>query len=326
MNADSAIRGPHPLLVTPWTEDGRLDAEVLVREAEYVANCGVTGLIWPTAGEVLWNLSAEEYEAGLRALAEWGAGRAGIRVVAVCPGRDSAEALARARVAQRLADETGARMGLLARMPDDAADQAAIEAHYRALAGVVRMPVIIQTFNDGKSPQPDVEVLVRLARDFPSVYGFVKEESPGLKVNARMAQLLAHPETKTVLSGFGGKAWMYQGTKIGTDGVISQRPAYASLFARIYALVKEGRQSDDPELAGTFAKYLYMCNLGDTFGETDDMMRGPHLYVLQKLGVFRNRLTRDGDGNLSDYPMTDAEKREVEQRMRYCGLLTDAAS
>ena len=337
MNADSPIRGPHPLLVTPWTEDARLDTEVLVREAEYVANCGVAGLIWPTAVEVLWTLTAEEYEAGLRALARWaedrspksevrtsegrGAGRKTVRVVAVCPGRDSAEALARARAVQRIADETGARMGLLARMPDDAADQAAIEAHYRALAGVVRMPVIIQTFNEGKSPQPDIEVLVRLASDFPSVYGFVKEESPGLKVNARMAQLLEHPEIKTVLSGFGGKAWMFQGTKIGTDGVISQRPAYAGLFARVYALMKEGRQSDDPELAEAYAKYLYMCNLGDTFAESDDAMRGPHLYVLQKLGIFRNRLTRDGNGAVTDYAMSDAEKLEVEQRMRYCGLM-----
>ena len=315
------IRGPHPLLVTPWTEDARPDAEVLVREAEYVANCGVDGFIWPTAVEVLWTLTAEEYEAGLRALAEWGAGRDNIRIVAVCPGRDTADALSRARVVQRIADETGACMALLARMPDDAADQAAIEAHYRALAGVVRMPVIIQTFNGEQSPQPDIEVLVRLARDFPYVYGWVKEESPGLKVNARMAQLLEHPEIKTVFSGFGGKAWMFQGTKIGTDGVISQRPAYASLFVRIYALMKEGRQSDDPELADAYAKYLYMCNLGDTLAESDDAMRGPHLYVLQKLGIFRNRLTRDGNGILTDYAMSDAEKREVEQRMRYCGLI-----
>ena len=332
---DNEIHGPHPLLVTPWTEDGRLDTDVLVREAEYVAACGVDGLIWPTAVEVLWTLSAAEYEAGLRSLATWAkvresAGRKTedqgremppVRIVAVCPGSDSPDALERARVVQRIADETGARMGVLARMPDDAVDQSAIEAHYRALAGVVRMPVIIQTFNGDKCPQPDVEVLVRLARDYPAIYGYVKEESPGLKVNARMAKLLEHPEIHTVFSGFGGKAWMFQGTKIGTDGVISQRPAYASLFVRIYALMKAGRQSDDPELADAYAKYLYMCNLGDTMAETDDAMRGPHLYVLQKLGIFRNRLTRDGNGVLTDYAMSDDEKREVEQRMRYCGLM-----
>ncbi len=184
---------------------------------------------------------------------------------------------------------------------------------------------IIQTFNDGKSPQPDIEVLVRLARDFPETYGWVKEESPGGKVNERMSSLLKHPEIKTVLSGFGAKAWLYQGAKIGTGGVISQRPHYAALFARIYGLMKEGRQSDDPALADAFCKLLYLNNLGDTFGETDDMMRGPHLYALQSLGIFRNRLTRDGDGNLTDYPMSDDMKREVDERMRYCGLLMEGA-
>ena len=316
------IAGPYPLLVTPWTEDAKLDTEVLVKEARYVASFNVGGFIWPTAGEVLWNFSTEEYEAGIRALATIEGAR---KIVATCPGKTSAEALARAALVQRIADETGAPMAILARMPDDAADQAAIEAHYRALAGVARMPVIVQTFNDGKSPQPDVEVLVRLARDYPAIYGYVKEESPGGKVNARMAELLRHPEIKTVLSGFGAKAWMHQGTKIGTDGVISQRPHYAPLFGRIYALMKEGRQSDDPELADAFCKLLYLSNLGDTFGETDDMMRGPHLYILQRLGIFRNRLTRDGDGNLTDYPMTELEMREVEQRMRYCGLLMEGA-
>lgn len=322
------IAGPYPLLVTPWTEDAKLDTAVLVKEARYVASFDVDGFIWPTAGEVLWTLSTEEYEAGLRALALGGSRfRATDKplLIATCPGKTSAEALARAALVQRIADETGAPMALLARMPNDAVDQAAIEAHYRALAGVARMPVIIQTFNDGKSPQPDVEVLVRLARDYPAIYGYVKEESPGGKVNARMAELLRHSEIKTVLSGFGAKAWMHQGTKIGTDGVISQRPHYAPLFGRIYALMKEGRQSDDPELADTFCKLLYLSNLGDTFGETDDMMRGPHLYILQRLGIFRNRLTRDGDGNLTDYPMTELEMREVEQRMRYCGLLMEGA-
>ncbi len=315
------ICGAFPLLVTPWTEDARLDTEVLAREAEYVARCGVGGLVWPTAGEAIWTLSSDEYEAGLRTLAERSVEKGySAFVVAVCPGKDSAEALSRAYVAQRIANETGARMAILARPPDSAADQPAIEAHYRALAGVANMPVIIQTFNDGKSPQPDIELLARLARDFPAVFGWVKEESPGLKVNSRMAELLAHPEIKKVLSGFGAKAWMFQGTKIGTDGIISQRPAYAPLFTRIYTLMKEGRGCDDPEMAGLYAKYLYMCNLGDTLAESDDAMRGPHLYVLQRLGIFRNRLTRDGNGVITDYPMTDAEKREVEERMRYCGL------
>ncbi len=316
------VEGPYPLLVTPWTEDAHLDLEVLVKEAEYVDGCGVGGLIWPTAGEVLRNLSDAEYEDGLRAVAKRAVERRfSARITATCPGKDSESALARVRIVQRIADETGAKMAILARPPNDATNQTMIAEHYEAVAKVVRMPVIIQTYNASKnSPQPDVALLVRLAREHPAVFGYVKEESPGLKVNRRMGELLSHPEIKTVFSGWGGKGWMFQGTKIGTRGVISQRPAYASLFVKIFRLMKEGRTSSDAELADTYAKYLYMCNLGDTFTETDDNFRGPHLYVLQKLGVFKNRLTRDNKGVVTDYLMSDEEKQEIEDRMRYVGL------
>ena len=317
------IQGPYPLLVTPWTDDAKLDVDVLVKEADYVNSCGVGGIIWPTAGEVIGNLSKAEFETGIQALAARSVeARYGARITAICPGKNSAAALDLVACVQAVADRTGAKMAILARPPDDATNQLMIAEHYRAMAKVTKLPVIIQTFNAQKhTPQPSVEVLVQLAKDYPEIYGYVKEESPGLKVNARMAELLSHPEMKTVLSGWGGKGWMFQGTKIGTRGVISQRPAYASLFKKIYDLIGEGRMSDDPELASTYAKYLYMCNLGDTFTETDDTMRGPHLYVLQKLGLFRNRLTRDGKGKLTDFKMSDVEMLEVDQRMRYCGLL-----
>ena len=321
--ADNPVRGPYPLLVTPWTEDAKLDTEVLAKEAEYVNGCGAGGIIWPTAGEVLKNLSDAEFEAGLRALATRAVEKGfAARITAVCPGKDSAAALARVKLAQRLSDETGAKMAILARPPDDATNQTMIAAHYRALARVTKLPVIIQTYNAQKhTPQPDVRLLAQLAGEFPAVYGYVKEESPGQKVNARMAALLKCPEIKTVLSGWGAKGWMFQGTKIGTRGVISQRPAYAGLFRKVCDLINEGRDSSDPELASTYAKYLYMCNLGDTFTSSDDNFRGPHLYVLQKLGIFRNRLTRNAQGKVSNYEMTELEKLEVEQRMRYCGLL-----
>ena len=319
---DREIHGPYPLLVTPWTEDARLDVDVLVREADYVNGCGVGGIIWPTAGEVLGNLSAAEYESGLRALAARSVEKGyGARITAICPGADSAAAVARIALVQRIADETGAKMAILARPPDNATNQVMMLEHYRAAAKVTKLPVIVQTFN-GKSPQPAVDVIVTLAKEHPGVYGYVKEESPGLKVNDRMAQLLSHPEMRMVFSGWGGKGLVYQGSRIGTTGVISQRPAYAGLFARVCDRLAAGADASDPELADAFSKYLYMTNLGDVFSAAgDDEMRGPHLYVLQRLGIFRNRLTRDGKGRLTEFAMTDAMKAEVEARMRYCGLV-----
>ena len=46
---DPAMRGPFPLLCTPWTAEGALDVPTLVKEAEFVDSCGVAGILWPTA-------------------------------------------------------------------------------------------------------------------------------------------------------------------------------------------------------------------------------------------------------------------------------------
>ena len=43
--AERPLRGPFPLLVTPWTADAKLDVPTLVKEAEFVNRCGAGGVI-----------------------------------------------------------------------------------------------------------------------------------------------------------------------------------------------------------------------------------------------------------------------------------------
>lgn len=315
------LKGPHPLLVTPFNEDATVDVPVLLKEADYLDAQGVGGMIWPTAGELQGIVASGSYEPGLRALAEHAAKRNyHAKIVAICSGTNSTQEVELASQVDAIARATGATMAILARPPDNATNQTMIVDHYRAMAKVTTLPVIIQTYN-GKSPQPEISTLVSLFKEFPLNYGYVKEESPGLTVNDRMRELLKRPETKGVFSGWGGKGWVYQGSRIGTIGVISQRPAYASLFVKVCDRLAAGADASDPELADAYAKYLYMANLGDIFSKWgDDEMRGPHLYVLQRLGIFRNRLSLVDKGKVGEYEMSEDEKREVEARMRYCGL------
>ncbi|MGN0847043.1 MAG: dihydrodipicolinate synthase family protein [Kiritimatiellia bacterium] len=329
--AAKPMRGPFPLLCTPWTAEGALDCEVLAKEAAFVSACGAAGVVWPTAGEVDDLVREGEYVKGLDALAARAA-RPDFAacLTAVCPGGTSAQALDRVREVNAAMGRHNVEMAILARPPDDARTQTEIEAHYRQLARIAKCPVIIQTYN-GKSPQPDVALLVRLAKDYPAVHGFVKEESPGGKVNARIAQLVAaKPAIKTVFSGWGAKGWLYQGRALGTEGVITQRPAYADLLAKMWA---EGQKGDpDGRLTDLYAKYLLMTNLGDTFGGTADQMRGPHLYVLMRRGIFTNTYTRrrPPKGDISgkkwiveSVTLSPAEKAEIDRRLVYCGLLPD---
>ena len=328
---DPAMRGPFPLLCTPWTAEGALDVPTLVNEAEFVDSCGVAGIIWPTAGEVYDLVEEGEYEEGLDALAARAA-KPGFnaRLTAICPGKNSADALARVKTVNALMEKHGVKMAILARPPDDATTQNDMAAHYRALGAIAKCPVIIQTYNGMKTtPQPDVELLIQLAKEFPYIYGYIKEESPGSLVNARMAQLIAaKPVIHSVFSGWGAKAWLYQGPRLGTDGIITQRPGYADILAYLWRQQQNGDK--DGTMVDAYCKYLLMINIGDTFGAgggSDGQMRGPHLHVLVKRGAFKNMYTRkrapkdDKSGKkwiVNECVLTPAEKAEIERRMAAC--------
>ena len=45
--ADARIRGPFPILSTPFTDAGGVDFEVLARQARFVDWGGCPGMIWP---------------------------------------------------------------------------------------------------------------------------------------------------------------------------------------------------------------------------------------------------------------------------------------
>ena len=316
------LEGPFPLLLTPWTEDARVDIATLVKEAEYINDAGAGGMIWPSAGERKEIVEAGDYEAGLDALVARSVEKGRefkAHVTAIVSGTNTAQGVEQAEAVERLAKKHGAKLVILARPADDCTNQVMILDYYNALAKATTQTVIIQTFN-GKSPQPAVDTLVTLAQNH-SIYGYVKEESPGLQVNSRMEQLLRHREIKGVFSGWGGKGWVFQGSRIGTCGVISQRAEYAPLFVKIWNRIKAGADASDPQLAKDYTSYLYMANLGDIFSTWgDDEMRGPHLYVLERLGIFKNRLSREG-GKAVEWKMTDKEKAEVDARLRYIGLL-----
>ena len=315
--AAAVLEGPFPLLCTPWTEQAELDVPVLVKEAKYVNDAGVGGIVWPTAPEVNDLDESGEFEKGLTALAKASVSDGyAAWVVAICSATNTDTAVSRVKRVDAIAKATGAKMAILARPPDNAKDDADMERHYRTLAKATTLPIIIQTYN-GKSPQPSVELLICLAKEFPENLGYVKEESPGLQVNGRMERLVADPAIKTVFSSWGGKGWVYQATRIGTRGVISQRPAYAPLFVKIWKRAKAGADASDPELADAYSKYLYMANLGDIFSTWgDDEMRGPHLYVLERLGIFRNRLTRTGKGKVENFEVSDKMKAEFDARIK----------
>ena len=314
--AAAEIGGVFPLLCTPYSEDGSLDCETLAKEARFVADCGADGMIWPCAKDALEYLSDEEERRGLEAVANELDGR-GVWFAPCCPGTNMVDMLRRVGVVNGIAAKhPGLRTTMLVRMVDDAKCDADYGRQYDALAAATRLPVIIQTYN-GKSPMPSARLLVDLAKRHPQTYGWYKVEGTGSGIVPCARELVAaKPVVKTVFTGWGGRDWLYHYRRVGTRGVITQRPMYADLLAKTWRALESG----DPAADGLFAKFIYLRNLEDAIPAPE--MRGWNLYVLKKRGVFRNTLSRtkkrgDGTWEVAGVELSDADRAEVDARLEH---------
>ena len=326
--AAAQIGGVFPLLCTPYAEDGSLDCATLAKEARFVADCGADGIIWPAAKDALDYLSPDEEQRGLAAIAAALDGR-DIWFSPCCPGTNTADVLRRATVAETIAAQhPGLKTTMLVRMANDAKGDADYERQYDALAAATKLPVIIQTYN-GKSSMPSAKLLIDLARRHPKTYGWYKVEGTGKEIVPCMKELVAaKPTVKTVFTGWGGRDWLYHYRRVGTRGVITQRPMYADLLVKIWRALEGGSRPVATETADAlFAKFIYLRNLEDTIPAPE--MRGWNLHALKRRGIFPNTLSREAsvgsrvprDRNspwqLRDLKLTAAQIAEIEARLSY---------
>lgn len=309
--ADPRIRGPFPILSTPFTAGGAVDFDVLAHQARFVDWCGCPGMIWPQSGDSVDLLTADEKLQGMQVLAEATRGCRSALCLGV-QGKDTEEMLVFARHAEKLAPAA-----IISRPPDSGRTEDDLRQYWRALAGVVRRPMIIQTSGGVayKGPAPSVKLLIELAWESP-YFGYVKEETA--PIMTRMKELVAaKPTIKRVFSAMGGFGWLHQ-ARIGSEGLITERAVYADLLARIWELMQGG--SDPAALRDMFSKFLLMLNLRETI--PGNQLRGFHLNVWKKRGVFKNMLSREyGPKNsvppkpiLSELKLTGEDIAEIDYR------------
>ncbi|MBQ6107070.1 MAG: hypothetical protein IJK97_02580, partial [Thermoguttaceae bacterium] len=72
---DPRVRGPFPILSTPFLENGEVDYETLAKSAKFVDWAQCHGMIWPQAGDAVDLLTKEEKMKGMTVLTETMKGR-----------------------------------------------------------------------------------------------------------------------------------------------------------------------------------------------------------------------------------------------------------
>ena len=286
----SEMKGPFPIMSVAYHEDGTVDYDTLGREAQYVDDCGCPGVIWGQSNDAVDLLTREEKRLAAEAVAKAVEGRPIVLAIGV-NGTNTTEMLELAVEAEEVAARhPRAKIALIVRPPDDVRTERELEDAWDSLGNVAKRPVIFQTFGTHETPTPSVEMMVRLAKKHSLQFGYIKEEAAGNEANERMVlENAARPDSKTVMSGWGGWQWLYQMRQCGSEGLITERCAYAPILATIWNLHRDGDRSGN--LASAYAMFRLLIDQRNFPGKGG--LRGYNLYMLYKAGVFKNLISRE---------------------------------
>jgi 4-hydroxy-tetrahydrodipicolinate synthase len=177
-------------MVTPFGPDGSVDVDAAVELARWLADHGSDGLVVTgTTGEGTVLDDAEKVELW-RAVAE----AVTIPVVAGTGSNDTAHSIA----LTRRAAPCGVAGALVVTPYYNRPSQSGIEAHFRAVAEATELPLIIYDIPVRTGRKVSHDVLLRLAREVPSVVA-VKDAAGDVAGSARL--VAAAPEGFELYSG-----------------------------------------------------------------------------------------------------------------------------
>ena len=289
------MRGAFMILSTPFTASGEVDWDDLGREAEFVDRCGAHGMVWPQGSSSVAVLTRDERLRGMELLSKTMRGKRAVLGLGV-QGRDTAEMLGYARRAEELAPDC-----MIAMPPSTGKSLEDYRTYFRALGGVTRRPVILQTSGGARDLAPSVELMVELAAEFPHL-GYIKEES-NPTVERMLAELKKRPPLHSVFGANFAQGWLYE-MRLGLDGVITGNAMYADLLAKMWNLHEQGKNS---EVLDAFSRFLLIRNAGQ-------QIPGADLYVMKKRGVFKTASVRREGGKVSEAKLSAEALAEIDSR------------
>jgi 4-hydroxy-tetrahydrodipicolinate synthase len=287
-------------MVTPMTEDGRVDIEAGVRLAGWLVDRGNDGLVLNgTTGEAPTTHAPEKAELVQAVVAAVG-DRA--FVLAGAGSNDTAHAV---RMAEQAA-QAGAH-GLLVVSPYySRPSQDGLAQHMEAVASSTDLPVMLYDIPGRAGVRIGLDTLVRLA-EHPRIVAV--KDATGDLVGAARAMV------RTGLAWYSGDDALYLPfLSVGGAGVVSVAAhAAAPVFARLTAAWDAGDQ------AGALAAFRSMLPAIEAVNGAG-MQAAAAKAACQLLGVLDSRATR-----LPVTPYSDDEVATVRDGLAQAGLLAPAA-
>ncbi|MGH7920429.1 MAG: dihydrodipicolinate synthase family protein [Candidatus Dormibacteraceae bacterium] len=232
MTLDEALQGVIPPLITPLTEDGRLDEPGFLRQARRCLDAGCTGLFTSgSTGEGPWLDAAQR-----RRVVELAVGTGATTLAGVMlPGtRDTIGAALQAQ-------EAGAQAVAVAAPYYFESGEAAIVRHVTAVADSIQVPIVLYNIPQ-MTHNPFTTGVVRALAEHPRVVGI--KDSSGDRDLFRSYLTFAGDHGLRVLQG--DESWMGDSLRAGADGLI---PGTANVAPGVFVALRRAVAAGDRSAA-----------------------------------------------------------------------------
>jgi 4-hydroxy-tetrahydrodipicolinate synthase len=297
-SAPPPFRGVHPIVPTPFFDDGSLDLESVDRLVDHQVAAGVDGVaILGFMGESHKLTTAER-----RAVVERAVARAARKIIVWVGIRAFGTAGTIEQVQE--AEALGADAVFVA--PIAPGTPIVLERHYREVAAATKLPIAIHDYPSEFGITIPAELIARLAQD--GVTPYLKAEDPPVLMKQRRV-LAGAPEKIGIFGGLGGQ-WVYEEMANGAAGVMTGL-AFPEVLVDI---VRRFVSGDEAGAAAVFDKVLPLIRY--EFQPGIGVALRKHVFV--RRGVFSTAFVRPPSPAVDD-----ATLREFEAVARRCGVDID---
>ncbi len=281
-------RGAYSIPMTPFTEDDRIDEEILVKEIEFCIENGADGLCAPAMVSEFEHLSEAERKLMLRVPLEVNAGR--LPFIANVAAQNTQVAIELAECAQ----EQGADM-IMAMQPYIVPLQfPQVIKYYERISAAVDLPIMLQNAPFGVSPL-SLEQVETLCREVPKITWIKQELNPQVVAIADIMDRQI-PGFEGTMSGLGGLYLPYD-FQLGAAGTV-HACQFCDVISTIWRLFEEDELMKGHAL---FNKFLRGIILELRYGFAFDKE------IMVRRGIFKSHRVRSSAHSLSTRAMEEID-------------------
>jgi 4-hydroxy-tetrahydrodipicolinate synthase len=236
------LRGVYTIALTPFTDEGDVDAGSIETLSESYLEAGVHGItVLGIMGEAHKLSDRERSEVAKRYLSAAG-GR--VPVVVGCSAMATKLAAERAREA-----EAAGAVAVMVAPPNNQKNLDLVFEHYRRVAGAVSVPVVVQDEPVNTGVVMPAPFIARLVNEIEGCRYVKLEEAP---TTIKITRLLEEIRTGVEIFGGLGGMYLYEELSRGASGIMTGF-AYPHILVETYRLFTEGKRREAREY---FFRYL----------------------------------------------------------------------